>query len=420
MPAKEQRHVRRIVITGVGALVPNGNNAQEMWKSLCNGQSGIGRISSFDPTPFPTQIGGEVKGFDPKQWINPKEARRMDRFVQFAVAVAKMAVRDAGLELDKEDPLRIGVVVGSGIGCISTIEEQHTLMVTKGPQRISPFFIPMLIVNMAPGMVAMQLGVKGPNCCIVSACASAAHSIGEASLMIKFGDADVMLAGGSEAAVTPLGIAGFCALKALSTRNDAPEKASRPFDKERDGFVMSEGAGVVILEELEHARKRNARIYAELIGYGSTADAFHMTAPAPGGEGAAACMRMAVKNAGVNPEDVGYINAHGTSTDLNDKYETMAIKKVFKDHAKKLAVSSNKSMFGHLLGAAGGVELISTVFTLNHGIIPPTINYEYPDPECDLDYVPNTAREQGVRVAMSNSFGFGGHNSSLVVRKFEG
>ena len=415
----ERYNVRRIVITGMGALAPNGNNAQEMWKSLCNGRSGIGRISSFDPAPFPTQIGGEVKGFDPKIWINPKEARRMDRFVQFAVVVAKMAVHDAGLDLQKEDPHRIGVVVGSGIGGISTIAEQHTLMITKGPQRISPFFIPMLIVNMAPGMIAMQLGVKGPNCCIVSACASAGHSIGEAMLMIKFGDADVMIAGGTEAAVTPLGIAGFCALKALSTRNDAPEKASRPFDKERDGFVMSEGAGVVILEELEHARKRNARIYAELIGYGSTADAFHMTAPAPGGEGAAACMSMAVKNAGINPDEVDYINAHGTSTDLNDKYETMAIKDVFGDHAKKLAVSSNKSMFGHLLGAAGGVELISTVFTLNHGIIPPTINYEYPDPECDLDYVPNTAREQSVKIAMSNSFGFGGHNSSLMVRKFE-
>ncbi len=415
----ERYNVRRIVITGVGALAPNGNNAREMWESLCEGKSGISRISSFDPTPFPTQIGGEVKGFDPKVWINPKEARRMDRFVQFAVAVAKMAVTDSGLDLQKEDLGRIGVVVGSGIGGISTIEEQHTLMVTKGPQRISPFFIPMLIVNMAPGMIAMQLGVKGPNCCIVSACASAAHSIGEAMLMIRFGDADAIIAGGTEAAVTPLGIAGFCALKALSTRNDAPEKASRPFDKERDGFVMSEGAGVVILEELEHAKKRNARIYAELIGYGSTADAYHMTAPAPGGEGAAACMRMAVKSAGLNPEDVDYINAHGTSTGLNDKYETMAIKNVFKDHAKKLAVSSNKSMFGHLLGAAGGVELISTVFTLNHGIIPPTINYEYPDPECDLDYVPNSAREQSVKIAMSNSFGFGGHNSSLMVRKFE-
>lgn len=412
--------MRRVVITGVGALAPNGSSAREMWDSLCNGKSGIGRITSFDPTPFPTQIGGEVKGFDPKAWINPKEARRMDRFVQFAVAASKMAVQDSGLDLQKEDPLRIGVLVGSGIGGISTIEEQHTLMVTKGPQRISPFFIPMLIVNMAPGMIAMQLNLKGPNCCIVSACATAAHSIGEASLILRFGDADVMLAGGTEAAVTPLGIAGFCALKALSTRNDAPEKASRPFDLQRDGFVMSEGAGVVVLEELEHARRRNARIYGELIGYGSTADAYHMTAPSPGGEGAAACMRMALKNAGLSPSDTDYINAHGTSTDLNDKYETMAIKKVFDAHAKKIAISSNKSMFGHLLGAAGGVELISTLFTITHGIIPPTINYEYPDPECDLDYVPNVARERSVTVAMSNSFGFGGHNASLVVRKFEG
>ena len=412
--------MRRVVITGVGALAPNGNSAREMWDALCNGRSGIRRISSFDPSPFPTKIGGEVRGFDPKVWIHPKEARRMDRFVQFAVVVSKMAVQDSGLEVSKENPLRMGVMVGSGIGGISTIEEQHTQMVTKGPQRISPFFIPMLIVNMAPGMVAMQLKMKGPNCCIVSACASAAHSIGEASLLIRVGDADIMVAGGTEAAVTPLGIAGFCALKALSVRNDAPEKASRPFDRERDGFVMSEGAGSVILEELEHAKRRNAHIYAELIGYGATADAYHMTAPAPGGEGAAACMQTALKNAGLNPENVDYINAHGTSTDLNDKYETMAIKTVFKDHAKKVAISSNKSMFGHLLGAAGGVEMISTAFTLAHSIIPPTINYDYPDPECDLDYVPNVAREQKVTIAMSNSFGFGGHNASLVIRKFEG
>jgi len=413
--------VRRVVVTGMGALAPSGNNVKEMWDSLCKGKSGIARISSFDPSPFPTQIGGEVKNFDPTKFgLNHKEARRMDRFVQFAVAVSRMAVEDSGMDLQKENPLRVGVVVGSGIGGISTIEKQHTLMVTEGPHKISPFFIPMLIVNMAPGMVAMQLGAKGPNCCIVSACASAAHSIGEAARVIRFGDADVIIAGGTEAAVTPLGIAGFCALKALSTRNDAPEKASRPFEKDRDGFVMAEGAGVVILEELEHARKRNARIYAELIGYGATADAYHMTAPAPGGEGAAACMRMAVETAHVNPDQLDYVNAHGTSTDLNDKYETMAIKDVFGAHAKKLPISSNKSMFGHLLGAAGGVELISTILTLTHDILPPTINYETPDPECDLDYVPNVARQQKVRVAISNSFGFGGHNAALVVRKFEG
>jgi len=411
--------VRRVVITGVGALAPNGNNAREMWDALCNGRSGIGPITSFDASAFPTRFGGEVKGFDPAKYVSPKEARRMDRFVQFAVAAAKMAMEDSGLDMQAQDPQRIGVIVGSGIGGIKTIEDQHTLMVTKGPQRISPFFIPMLIVNMAPGMIAIQLKLKGPNCCIVSACASAAHSIGDAALMISAGNADLMIAGGSEAAVTPLGFAGFCALKALSTRNDAPERASRPFERDRDGFVMAEGAGIVLLEELEHARKRGARIYAELVGYGSSADAYHMTAPAPGGEGAAACIRMALRNAGVNPGDVDYINAHGTSTEFNDKCETQAIKAIFGEHARKVPVSSNKSMFGHLLGAAGGVELISTVFTIIHGIIPPTINYENPDPECDLDYVPNTAREQKVKVAISNSFGFGGHNATLAVRKFE-
>lgn len=411
--------MRRVVITGVGALAPNGNNAREMWDALCNGRSGIGPITSFDASAFPTRFGGEVKGFDPAKYVSPKEARRMDRFVQFAVAAAKMAMEDSGLDMQAQDPQRIGVIVGSGIGGIKTIEDQHTLMVTKGPQRISPFFIPMLIVNMAPGMIAIQLKLKGPNCCIVSACASAAHSIGDAALMISAGNADLMIAGGSEAAVTPLGFAGFCALKALSTRNDAPERASRPFERDRDGFVMAEGAGIVLLEELEHARKRGARIYAELVGYGSSADAYHMTAPAPGGEGAAACIRMALRNAGVNPGDVDYINAHGTSTEFNDKCETQAIKAIFGEHARKVPVSSNKSMFGHLLGAAGGVELISTVFTIIHGIIPPTINYENPDPECDLDYVPNTAREQKVKVAISNSFGFGGHNATLAVRKFE-
>lgn len=411
--------MRRIVITGLGALAPNGNSAAEVWDALCNSRGGIGRITSFDPSPFPTQFGGEVKGFDPSKWLNPKEARRMDRFVQFAVVTAKMAVQDAGLDLGKEDPRRIGVIVGSGIGGIKTIEDQHTLMVTKGPQRISPFFIPMLIVNMAPGMVAIQLKITGPNCCIVSACASAAHSIGEAWRILRSGSADIMLAGGSEAAVTPLGFAGFCALKALSTRNDAPEKASRPFDRDRDGFVMAEGAGIVVLEELEHARKRGARIYAELVGYGSSADAYHMTAPAPGGEGAAACIRMAVESAGVDPGEVEYVNAHGTSTEFNDKCETKAIKDVFGAHAREMAISSNKSMLGHLLGAAGGVELISTVLTLTHGIIPPTINYENPDPDCDLDYVPNTAREKKVKVAISNSFGFGGQNATLVVRKLE-
>lgn len=405
----------------MGALAPNGNSVQEMCESLRNGRSGVGRVTAFDASLLTSQIGGEVKDFDPKLWINPKEARRMDRFVQFAVAVSKMAVDDAGLDLEKHDFRRIGVIIGSGIGGIRTIEKQHSLMIEKGPQKISPFFIPMLITNMAPGMVAMQLGMKGPNCCVVSACATAAHSIGEAYLMLRYGAADAMVAGGTEAAITLLGYAGFCALKALSTqRNDTPEKASRPFDRERDGFIMSEGAGVVILEELEHARKRGAKIYSELIGYGSSADAYHMTAPAPGGEGAARCMRMALDKAGVNPEEIDYLNAHGTSTALNDKFETMAIKDVFGEHARKLPISSNKSMLGHLLGAAGGVELISTISTINNGVIPPTINYEFPDPDCDLDYVPNTAREQDVKIAISNSFGFGGHNCSLVVRKFEG
>jgi len=411
--------VRRVVVTGVGALAPNGNNARDMWDALCNGRSGIAPVTSFDARVFPTRFGGEVKGFDPSKYVGPKEARRMDRFVQFAVAAAKMAVEDSGIDLQRQDASRIGVIVGSGIGGIKTIEDQHTLMVTKGPQRISPFFIPMLIVDMASGMIAIQLKLKGPNCCIVSACASASHAIGDAYLTITAGNADLMLAGGSEAAVTPLGFAGFCALKALSTRNDDPAGASRPFERDRDGFVMAEGAGVVLLEELGHARRRGARIYAELIGYGASADAYHMTAPAPGGEGAAACIGMALRNARLSPADVDYINAHGTSTQFNDKCETLAVKTVFGDLARALPISSNKSMFGHLLGAAGGVELISTVFTITHGVIPPTINYEHPDPECDLDYVPNTAREQKVRVAISNSFGFGGHNATLAVRKFE-
>jgi 3-oxoacyl-[acyl-carrier-protein] synthase II len=415
----EQSKMRRVVITGMGALAPNGNSVEEMWESLINGRGGITRVTAFDSTPFTSQIGGEVKGFDPTEWLNPKEIRRMDRFVQFAIVASKMAVKDAGLEIEKEDPHRIGVVVGSGIGGIKTIEEQHSLMLEKGPQKISPFFIPMLIVNMAPGMIAMQLKVKGPNFCITTACATSNHCVGEAWRLIQCGDADAIIAGGSEAAVTPLGYAGFCSLKALSTRNDAPEKASRPFDKERDGFVMAEGAGIVILEELEHARKRGARIHAELVGYGASADAYHMTAPAPGGEGAVACMRVAMESASVTPDDVDYINAHGTSTVLNDKFESMAVKEVFKEHAMKLPISSIKSMIGHLLGAAGGAELIATILTIKHGVIPPTINYEHPDPECDLDYVPNTAREQDVKIALTNSFGFGGHNATLVVKEFE-
>lgn len=411
--------MKRVVITGMGVLAPNGNNVREMWDALCNGRSGIGRVSHFDIRPFPSRIGGEVKRFDPSQWISPKEAKRMDRFVQFAVCASRMAVSDAGLDLEKEDPQRITVSVGSSIGGIKTIEEQHSLMMTKGPNRISPFFIPMIIINMAPAMIAMQLKLKGPSYSIVSGCASSAHAIGEAWLRIKFGVADVTITGGTDAAITPLSYAGFCAMKALSTkRNDAPEKASRPFDGERDGFVLSEGAGIVILEELEHAKRRGANICAELIGYGSSTDAYHMTAPDSKGEGAVACMRAALRNAAVDAADVGYVNAHGTSTRLNDKLETIAIKEVFGPHAGKLAISANKSMLGHLQGAAGGVELISTILTVKNSIIPPTINYEHQDPECDLDYVPNSARECTVAIAISNSFGFGGHNVTLVVRKF--
>ena len=410
--------MKRVAITGMGVLAPNGNSVGEMWEALWNGRSGMGRVTDFDISFSPSQIGGEVKGFNPSKWVSPKEAKRMDRFVQFAVAASRMAVSDAGLDLEKEEPQRIAISVGSAVGGIKTIEEQHALMMTKGPQRISPFFIPMILVNMAPGMIAMQLKVRGPAYSIVSGCASAAHSIGEAWLRIRFGEADVMITGGAEAAITPLSYAGFCAMKALSTKwNDTPEKASRPFDRERDGFVLSEGAGILILEELEHAKRRGANIYAELTGYGASMDAYHITAPDPEGEGASACMREALRSAGVNAEDVRYVNAHGTSTKLNDKLESIAIKRAFGRHARKLAVSSNKSMLGHLQGAAGAVELISTILTVKEGIIPPTINYEYPDPECDLDYVPNVARECDVAVAISNSFAFGGHNVTLVVRK---
>lgn len=411
--------MKRVVITGMGALAPNGNTVREMWDALCNGRSGVSRVTAFDASPYPARIGGEVKGFDPHAWIHAKEARRMDRFAQFAVSASKMAIADAGLDLEREEPQRIAVSVGSAVGGIGTIEKQHALMVSKGPRRVSPFLIPMMLANMAPAMIAMQLKLKGPAYSIVSGCSSAAHSIGDAWFRISHGDADVVISGGAEAAITPLSYAGFSAMKALSTkRNDSPEKASRPFDRERDGFVLSEGAGIVILEELEHAKRRGANIRAELIGYGSSTDAYHVTVPTPGGEGAAACMTEALRKAAVNPVEVGYVNAHGTSTVVNDKVETAAIKKTFGSHSKRLAISSNKSMLGHLQGAAGGVELISTILAVREGIIPPTINYEYPDPECDLDYVPNVARERDVAIAISNSFGFGGHNVTLVVRRF--
>jgi 3-oxoacyl-[acyl-carrier-protein] synthase II len=408
---------RRVVITGIGVVSPVGNTKEDFWRSLCEGKSGAGFVSYFDAAEFSSKIDAEVKNFDPTQCIHPKELKRMDRFVQFAVCASKMAFDDSGIELAKEDPNRIGVVIGTGIGGLHVVEEQEKNYLEKGPKRISPFLIPMLIVNMAPGQVSISLGLKGPNSCVTTACASGGHSIGDAFKIIERGAADMMLAGGTESCITPLGFGGFCALKALTTRNDDPLKASRPFDRERDGFLMAEGSGIVFLEEYEHARKRGAVIYAEMAGYGMSGDAYHITAPDPEGDGGARCMSEALKDAGLGLTGVDYINAHGTSTPMNDKIETLAIKRVFGDYAKKLAVSSTKSVTGHLLGAAGGVECAAAALAIKNGIIPPTINYEYPDPECDLDYVPNIARKQPVRAAMSNSLGFGGHNVTLVLKK---
>ncbi len=410
---------RRVVVTGMGVISPVGNGKEEFWTSLTQGRSGVGRLTLFDPTDYDSQIAGQVNNFDAPARLGKKEARRMDRFTQFALVAALDAVEDGRLDLSREDLDRIGVLVGSGIGGLSTIEAEHATLLERGPSKISPFFIPMLIVDMASGQIAIRLGAKGPNFCVATACASASHAIGDSCRIVQRGEAEVMITGGTEAAVTPLGVGGFCAMKALSTRNHEPEKASRPFDKMRDGFIMAEGAGIVILEDLEHALKRGAHIYGELVGYGMSGDAYHITAPAPGGEGAARAMQWALKDANLKPEAVDYINAHGTSTQLNDKFETMAIKTVLGEHAKKVAVSSTKSMTGHLLGAAGGVELIACLLSIERGVIPPTINYEYPDPECDLDYVPNQARHQQVQVVMSNSLGFGGHNATLVVRRYQ-
>ena len=408
---------RRVVITGLGALTPIGNTADEFWSSLLQGRSGIGPITRFDTTDFPTRIAGEVRNFDPLNFVDKKEARRLDPYLQYAVAASVLAVRDAALETAKVDATRFGVLIGSGIGGITTLLENHKVLLERGPDRVSPFFIPMLIINMASGLVSMRFGAKGPNSSVVTACATGNHAIGDAFKIIQRGDADVMIAGGAEAIIMPLTIAGFCAVKAMTTRNDEPEKASRPFDAERDGFVCSEGAGIVVLESRDHALRRDARIYAEVRGYGMSGDAHHMTAPDPEGDGAARSMAAALRDAAVSPGDVGYINAHGTSTPYNDKFETMAIKRVFGDHARRLAVSSTKSMTGHLLGAAGGIEAIATALALNHGVLPPTINYEYPDPECDLDYVPNQARKQDVEIAASNAFGFGGTNATLIFGK---
>lgn len=408
---------RRVVITGIGVVSPVGNDLETFWASLRAGRSGVSCYQAFDSEKFDCKIAGEVRDYDPTPfYTTPKDVRRTDRYTQFAVGAAKMSLADSGLDLASTDLDRAGVMIGSGVGGLATMETQVTQMLTKGPDRTSPFMIPMMISNMASGFISMEHGLRGPNMAIVTACATANHCMGEAWRIIKFGDADVMLTGGSEACVVPVGIAGFTAMRALSLRNDEPERASRPFDKDRDGFVMGEGAGVIILEEYEHAKKRGAKIYCELAGYGLTADAYHMSAPMPEGEGAARCMHMAMKHAKVNPEEVDYINAHGTSTPIGDMCETKAVKRAFGERAKKLAVSSTKSMTGHLLGAAGAVEMAACVMALRDGILPPTINLDHPDPECDLDYVPNKAREQKVKVAISNSFGFGGHNSSVLIK----
>lgn len=410
---------KRVVVTGLGAITPIGIGKDEFWQSLLNGKSGIGKITHFDASEYTTQIAGEVKDFDPAKYIDKKEAKRMDPFTQFAVAASKMAFEDSGINLETEDRTRIGTMIGTGIGGMDTLNEQYKNLFDKGPNRISPFFIPMMIGNMAAGQTSITFGLQGPCSCVTTACATGTNAIGDAFKVIQRGDADVMVAGGTEAAISPIAVAGFCSMKALSTRNDEPEKASRPFDKERNGFVMGEGAGVVILESLEHAVARGAHIYAEVIGYGFNADAYHITAPAPEGAQAAKCMEMALKDAGIAPEAVDYINAHGTSTPLNDKNETLAIKSLFGEHAYKLAVSSIKSMTGHLLGAAGGIECIATVLTLENDMIPPTINCDAPDEEMDLDYVPHTSRKQVVNVALSNSLGFGGHNATILLKKFE-
>jgi len=409
---------RRVVVTGQGVMCPLGTDVEGFWKRLTAGESGIGPVTRFDTTGYDTRFAGEVRDFHPENYMDRKDIRRADLFVQFAVAAATEAVRQAGIKDGAVDPDRFGVIVGSGIGGIATFEEQHRTLLEKGPNRVSPFFIPMMISDMASGQVSIVFGAKGPNFCTVSACSSGAHAVGEAFRIIQACEAEAMITGGAEAPVTPVSFAGFCSMKAMSTRNDDPTRASRPFDSQRDGFVMGEGAGILILEELEHAKNRGAKILAEVIGYGATGDAHHMTAPAPEGEGAARAMRAAIKDSGLSTEAFGYVNAHGTSTPLNDKFETQAIKSVLGEHAKKVAVSSTKSMTGHLLGAAGGLETIICVLALERQILPPTINYENPDPDCDLDYVPNTARQVTLQAALSNSLGFGGHNVTLAFSRY--
>jgi 3-oxoacyl-[acyl-carrier-protein] synthase II len=409
---------RRVVITGVGMITPLGVSTDESWDGLIAGRPGIKKITQFDASAFPTQIAGEVVGFNPEDHIEPKEIKKMDRFIHFALAAASMAMKDSGLKITAENAERTGVIVGSGMGGLHAIEHYHSVYLEKGPRRISPFFIPMLIVNLAAGQISIRFGAKGPNSAPATACATGSHSIGDAFKIIQRGDADAMIAGGTEAVITPLGIGGFNSMKALSTRNHEPDKASRPFDIDRDGFIMGEGAGILILESLESATDRGARIYAEMAGYGMTADAYHITSPSPGGEGAARCMELALKDAGVLASDIEYINAHGTSTKYGDELETIAIKTVFREHAYKLCISSTKSMTGHLLGAAGGVEAVITILCMHHENVPPTINLDNPDPECDLDYIPHKARKMSVNYALTNSFGFGGTNACLVFKKF--
>ncbi len=410
---------RRVVVTGIGLVTPLATGAAKTWEGLVAGRSGIKAITRFDAKDFDVRIAGEVRDFNAGDWVEKKEVRRFDPFISYAVAAGKMALADSGLAVTEANAARIGCLVGSGIGGLTTVEATHKKVLEQGPSRISPFFVPEMIVNLAPGQISIKLGLKGPNWAPVSACATGAHAIGEAMRLIQRDEADAVVAGGTEAAITPLGIGGFAAARAMcADSNDRPEKASRPFDRTRSGFVMSEGAGLVLLEELEHAKRRGARVYAELAGYAANSDAFHMTAPAPDGEGAARCMALALQDAWMRPEEIGYVNAHGTSTEANDRNETTAIKAVFKEHARKLAVSSIKSMIGHQLGAAGSTEAAACALALFHGVLPPTINYEDPDPECDLDYVPNQAREVKVDAVMSNSFGFGGTNAVLVLKRF--
>lgn len=409
---------RRVVITGVGMISPLGIGTAQNWKSLIEGRSGIGRITRFDTTDYPSTIAGEVKNFQPADYIPKKDIKKMDLFIQYAIAASDFAVQDSGLKIDSSNATRVGTYIGSGIGGFGVIEATHKALLEGGPRKVSPFFIPASIVNLASGWVSIRHGAKGPNSATCTACTTSAHAIGDAYKIIERGDADVMIAGGTEGCITPLGIGGFCAMRALSTRNDEPERASRPFDKERDGFVMGEGAGILIIESLDSAQKRNARIYAEIVGYGMSSDAFHITAPSEDGDGAIRVMQVTMQDAGVTPREVNYINAHGTSTPFNDKAETMAIKRVFGDHAKKLAISSTKSMTGHLLGAAGGLEGAIMALAIQNQIAPPTINLDYPDPECDLDYVPHRSRPMEIRYALSNSFGFGGTNGALLFKRY--